>query len=286
MKAMLAADRRDIAGMCYESWHGLAAPPTGSALCYSSGEAGYWPQDAGGLAEDAATYLMPPAALASDVMKIDTKYLTALGQEDVLPPALDFLESYLYIATGLVDESRAVARRALDRFQSLGAVLAASLGDLLRVDGMTSQMALALKAIHKGMRCVLKEPLQERINISSFDAVIDYLGAAMRFEMVEVLRVLFLDRKNGLIRDEVMHTGTVDHVPLYPREIVRRALETGASALIIAHNHPSGDPTPSKQDISMTRDIMEALRVFHIAMHEHFVIGKHGTIGLRQAGYV
>jgi len=111
--------------------------------------------------------------------------------------------------------------------------------------------------------------------------VIDYCRAAMAFEEREQFRILFLDKKNALIADEVQQTGTVDHTPVYPREVVRRALELSATAIILVHNHPSGDPTPSRADIEMTREIIEAGKRLGIVVHDHIIIGKNGHASMK-----
>ena len=123
-----------------------------------------------------------------------------------------------------------------------------------------------------------------RAALSSWSALLDYCTAAMARSQNEEFRVLFLDRKNVLVADEVQSRGTVDHAPAYPREIVRRALEHGASAIILVHNHPSGDPTPSRADIDMTREITAAAKALKIAVHDHLVIGRHGHASFKALG--
>ena len=122
---------------------------------------------------------------------------------------------------------------------------------------------------------MLREEIQDRPVIGSWTALLDYLQVALAHEPIEQFRVLFLDRKNILIRDEVQQRGTVDHTPLYPREIAKRALELGASALIMVHNHPSGDPTPSRADIEMTKQVVQALAPVGITVHDHVIVGKN-----------
>jgi DNA repair protein RadC len=121
----------------------------------------------------------------------------------------------------------------------------------------------------------VKEEIKDRPVIGSWSALLDYLHAAMAHEAKEHFRILFLDRKNILLRDEVQSEGTVDHTPLYPREVVKRALEIGASAIIMVHNHPSGDPTPSKADLEMTRQVVSALEPVGITVHDHVIVGKN-----------
>ena len=195
-------------------------------------------------------------------------------------PEIDVLEALLYVADPKA-MCRQTAVQGLQAFGSVGAVLSASVHDLTTRLGLKEQMAYALKAIYAGMRSVLREPFRERIEIGSFTALTDYLGLSLKHERVEVLRVLYLDRKNGLISDEEAGRGTVDHVPLYPREIVKRALELGASAVILIHNHPSGDPTPSAADATMCQEVQRALGVMNIALHDSLVLGRNGFASLR-----
>ena len=122
--------------------------------------------------------------------------------------------------------------------------------------------------------------------ISSWTALLDYVRTALAHEPREQVRVLFLDKKNQLIADEVLGRGTVDHAPVYPREVARRALELSASALILVHNHPSGDPTPSSADIDMTRQVVDALRPLRIAVHDHLVVGRNGTASFKALGLI
>ncbi len=120
--------------------------------------------------------------------------------------------------------------------------------------------------------------------LSSWQKVLDYCRMAMAHETVEQFRLIFLDRRNRLLSDEIQQRGTLDHTPVYPREVVKRALEIGAGALILAHNHPSGDPTPSKQDVEMTKAVVEACRPVGIAVHDHVIIGRNGVASLKNLG--
>ena len=132
-----------------------------------------------------------------------------------------------------------------------------------------------LKLVAELLQRVLREQIQDRPVISSWSALLDYLQVALSHEPIEQFRVMFLDRKNVLIKDEVQQRGTVDHTPLYPREIVKRALELAASAIIMVHNHPSGDPTPSKADLEMTQQVVAALAAVGITVHDHVIVGKN-----------
>ena len=142
-------------------------------------------------------------------------------------------------------------------------------------------MALDLKIVAAASQRMLRSELTARETLSSWAQVLDYCRAAMAFEAREQFRILFLDKKNALIADEVQQTGTVDHTPVYPREVVKRALELSATAIILVHNHPSGDPTPSRADIEMTREIVETGKRLGITVHDHIIIGKKGHASMK-----
>lgn len=152
-------------------------------------------------------------------------------------------------------------------------------------EGLTGEIgqtaAWYLKHLHVVLQHVLRERIKDRPLIGSWHALKEYLSTSLRHDTREKLLVLFLDPKNGLIRDEVMQQGTVDHVPTYPREIVKRALELDASAIIMVHNHPSGDPSPSRADIEMTKQVVAALAAVGISVHDHVIVGKNAIVGLR-----
>ena len=198
---------------------------------------------------------------------------------------VDMLEVLLFLS-GCRGDARDVAARLIDRFGSLGGVLSATTLQLRGLDGVNETAISMLKATQAALRRVLRGPLEEPITIGSWQALTDYLGVDMRYERVETLRLLFLDRKNHLIRDETMHRGTVDHTPLYPREVARRALELQASALIMAHNHPSGDPTPSPADIETTKQVQQALKILGVTLHDHIILAQRGLQSLRTLGYI
>lgn len=177
-----------------------------------------------------------------------------------------------------------LAKRLLARFGSLSATLSATVEELVAVKGVGEACALDLKLVHELAQRIGLEPVARRAVISSWSALLDYVKVALRHEAREQFRVLFLDKKNQLIADEIMNTGTVDHAPVYPREIVRRALELSASSLILVHNHPSGDPTPSRADIDMTRQVVDAATPLRITVHDHLVVGREGVASLRALG--
>lgn len=194
------------------------------------------------------------------------------------PEGLDDAEA-LQLASGA---SPAQVRALLDEFGSLPQVLAASPAALRRFvrPAAAARLALAGDLAHR----LLRAPLRERPVLSSWSALIDYLRAGLAGRSRERFHVLYLDKKNRLIRDEIEGEGTVDHAPVYPREILRRALELDASALILAHNHPAGDPTPSSADIDMTRQVVEAARALRISVHDHVVVGGEGVASFRALG--
>ncbi len=200
-------------------------------------------------------------------------------------PDYELLEIYLF-RTFARGEVKPLAKALLARFGSLGGVFAASIAELKTVPGIGEAAAIDLKLLHEATLRVAREPVRKRTVISSWTALLSYVRVALANEPREQFRVLFLDKKNQLIADETLHTGTVDHAPVYPREVMRRALELSASALILVHNHPSGDPTPSKADIEMTRQIVEAGRALRIEIHDHLVVGHEGVASFKALGLI
>lgn len=201
-------------------------------------------------------------------------------------PALhdyEILELHLFRSLPRRDV-KPLAKRLLDRFGSLSGVLSAPFEDLRRIDGVGETVALDLKLVHELAQRIGLEPLHRRTVISSWSALLAYVKLALAHEPREQFRVLFLDKKNQLIADEVMNEGTVDHAPVYPREIARRALELSACAAILVHNHPSGDPTPSDADVEMTRQVVDACRPLRIAIHDHLVVGRDGVASFKALG--
>ena len=160
-------------------------------------------------------------------------------------------------------------------------MLGAPAARLREVKGVGAAVALDLKVVAAAAKRMARGEIQGREVLSSWEQVLDYCRAAMAFEEREQFRILFLDKKNALIADEVQQTGTVDHTPVYPREVIRRALELSSTAIILVHNHPSGDPTPSRADIEMTKTIAETGRQLGIAVHDHIVIGKKGFASMK-----
>ncbi len=179
-----------------------------------------------------------------------------------------------------------VSKALLARFGSLSAILAAEPKDLLKVAGVGETVAAYIKATSEIGSRAIRETIQTRPIISSWTALLAYVRSQLQHETREQFRVLFLDRKNQLIADELMGQGTVDHAPVYPREIARRALELSASSLILLHNHPSGDPTPSRADIDMTREIMDALAPLEITVHDHLIAARGGVTSFKTQGLI
>jgi len=198
-------------------------------------------------------------------------------------PDYELLELILFQAKPRQD-TKPLAKALLRRFGSFAGVIGAEIAALMAVPEMGEASVVALKAIQAGVERVLRDELRAKPVLSSWDKVVDYCRAAMARAPIEQFRLLFLDRKNVLIADEVQQTGTVDHTPVYPREVVKRALELGASAIIMVHNHPSGDPTPSKADIDMTRTVAAACATLGIDLHDHLIIGRAGNASLRGLG--
>ncbi|MGM4909505.1 RadC family protein [Rhizobium sp. 768_B6_N1_8] len=178
-------------------------------------------------------------------------------------------------------DTKPIAKALIDRFGSLAGVFGAPAALLQEVKGVGEAVALDLKLISTISHRTLKSELKGKQVLSSWSSVIQYCHAAMAHETREQFRILFLDKRNALIADEVQGRGTVDHTPVYPREVVRRALELSATALILVHNHPSGDPTPSRADIDMTKMIIDAAKPLGIAIHDHIIIGKDGQASLK-----
>jgi DNA repair protein RadC len=197
----------------------------------------------------------------------------------------EMLELVLFRAIPRQDV-KPLARRLLDRFHDFNGVLSAPVSTLRQMHGVGEAVIAELKIVEAAAHRLARTRVLRRDVISSWDALLDYCRATMAHKETEQFRVLFLDRKNTVIADEEQASGTVDHVPVYPREIVKRALELQASALILVHNHPSGDPTPSAEDRAMTRKIAEAARALGITLHDHLVIGKAREVSFRAEGLI
>ena len=185
----------------------------------------------------------------------------------------ELLEMALFAAIPRRD-TKPLAKELLREFGSFAGVIAASPERLRQIKGVGDAVVAALKTIDAAAKRMAKSRVMGRTAISSWNALLDYCAINIGHADIEEFHVLFLDKKNALIADEMQSRGTVDHTPVYPREVVKRALELGASSLILVHNHPSGDPTPSKGDIAMTREIVAAAAALKIDVHDHLVIGR------------
>ncbi len=192
----------------------------------------------------------------------------------------ELLELLLYRAV-LRRDTKPIAKALLARFGTLAEVLGATPTLLAEVKGVGPAVALDLKIIAAAAGRMARGKIQDRNILSSFEHVLEYCRAAMAFEPIEQFRILFLDKKNALIADEVQQVGTVDHTPAYPREVIRRALELSATAIVLAHNHPSGDPTPSRADIEMTKEIVEAGKRLGVVVHDHIIVGRKGYTSMK-----
>lgn len=177
-----------------------------------------------------------------------------------------------------------VAKALLAKFGGFAETLAAPPERLTEVAGVGAETALELKIVHAAAVKLAQERVLRRPVISSWDELLAYCRASMADEKIEQFRILFLDKKNILIADEVQQKGTVDHTPVYPREVVKRALELSASAIILVHNHPSGDPTPSRADIEMTNQIVKAAQALGVRVHDHLVIGHRSQASFKGLG--
>ncbi len=204
------------------------------------------------------------------------------------PAALDDYEILEVMLMAFIPrrDVKPIAKALEKQFGGLSGVLAAPTSDLVKVDGIGETVAAYLKAVAELQTRASLQEIKRREVISSWAALEAYVKRELQHETVEQFRVLFLDRKNQLIADEVMSRGTVDHAPVFPREVARRALELAASSLILVHNHPSGDTTPSRADIEMTREIIDALTTFDINVHDHLIAGRSGVTSFRARGLI
>ena len=174
-----------------------------------------------------------------------------------------------------------LAKALIARFGTFAEAIAAEPPRLAEVDGMGAGAIAEFKIVEAAAQRLVKGAVKKRLPMGSFNEVVDYCRTSMAFEAREIFRVLFLDKKNGLIADEVQGSGTVDHTPVYPREVMRRALELSATAIVLVHNHPSGDPSPSTQDVKMTLDIIAIAKPLGVAVHDHIIVGRNRHASLR-----
>jgi len=198
-------------------------------------------------------------------------------------PDYELLELVLFLTQARRDV-KPVAKRLIRHFGSFAEVLSAEPARLTEVEGVGESTAVALKTVRAAAQRLARGRALKRPVLGSWQAVLDHCQASMGYEKSERFRILFLDRKNVLIADEVQQQGTVDHTPVYPREVMKRALELGASAIIMVHNHPSGDPTPSKADVEMTREVAAAGAKLGISLHDHIIVGRGDYASFKTLG--
>jgi len=241
-----------------------------------------------GLPDDAGAGLFADSAEAASLGKETPHYhghrdrlreKFAAAGSDALPD-YELLELVLFRAIPRRDV-KPLAKALVARFGSFAEVLSAEPARLMEVDGVSAGVASDLKVIEAAGRRLAKGAIRERALLGSWSALLEYLRATMAFASREEFRILFLDKRNHLIADEVQGRGTVDHTPVYPREVARRALELSATAIILAHNHPSGDPAPSSADVAMTREIVTVLAPLQIVVHDHVILGRNGHASLK-----
>jgi DNA repair protein RadC len=206
-----------------------------------------------------ARFLSAGAAALADYELMELVLFRAIPQRDVKP----------------------LAKALISRFGSFAEAIAAPVERLREVAGLGEAAIAELKIVEAAAARFARGAVAKRQVLSSWTSVLDYCRAAMAFADKEQFRILFLDKRNQLIADEVQQVGTVDHTPVYPREVVKRALEVSATAIILVHNHPSGDPAPSRADVEMTKAIIEAAKPFGIAVHDHLIVGKDGHASLK-----
>ena len=200
-------------------------------------------------------------------------------------PDYELLELVLFRAIPRRDV-KPLARILLEKFGDFNGILSASADQLMTVPDVGTSVMTEIKIIEAAAHRLSRARVLRRQVISSWDALLDYCHTTMAHSEVEQFRVFYLDRKNVLIADEQQARGTVDHVPVYPSEVVKRALQLNASALILVHNHPSGDPTPSTADIEMTKQVQRAADALGITLHDHIIIGKSAEVSFRSAGHL
>jgi len=212
--------------------------------------------------------------------RLRERFLSAGGEA---LPDYEMLELILFMALPRGD-AKPLAKRLIARFGSYAEVISAAPDDLRSVEGVGDAVVASLKTVRDGALRLMQQELIGQPVISSWQALNDYCRAAMAREKNEQFRLFFLNRKNVLIADEVQQRGTVDQTSVYPREVVKRALELGATAIIMVHNHPSGDPEPSPGDVEMTNEVKETAARLGITLHDHVIVGRNGSTSFRSMG--
>ena len=214
--------------------------------------------------------------------RLRDKFLLNMGEDLADYELLELVLFYLIPRKDV----KPISKDLIKKFGSFSKVINANISDLILVDGIQETTAIGLKLLKSSNIRLLKQDIEnkEDILINSFDVLIDYCRATIASEGSEITRVLFLDSKNKLIKDEVQNKGTINQTAIYAREVVKRALDLGSSAIILTHNHPSGDVTPSKNDVDITKKIFEACRAFDIILHDHIVISKNNYYSFKEMG--
>ena len=197
----------------------------------------------------------------------------------------ELLELLLFMAIPRRDVKE-LAKTLLASFGSLPELMSASHNDLTRIDGISENTATAIKTVTAISERMIKQEIMQKPILNNWTRLMDYCRMSMMHEKKEHFRILFMNKKNELIADEIQGSGTVDHTPAYPREIMKRSLELGATAMILMHNHPSGDSTPSAADIALTNTIIAAAQPFEITIHDHIIIARDGYTSFRDKGLI
>lgn len=214
--------------------------------------------------------------------RLRTRFLE--GGESALAD-YELVEMLLFLGIPRKD-TKPLAKELIRAFHSFAGVMAADYEALAAVKGMTKSAAVTMKLVEAAAHRMMKKTLIGQPVLSSWSRLVEYLHATMAQEKKEHFRILFLDRKNNLIADEIQQTGTVDQTPVYPREILKRALHHAATAVVLVHNHPSGDPTPSQADIEMTKQIIVAANALDITVHDHLIVSRKGVTSMKSEGLI
>ncbi len=236
--------------------------------------------------DEAPEQPLPPGKLPSYIADHRKRLRTRFTEGGAAAmPDYELLELVLFLIIPRQDV-KPLARLLLDTFGDFNRVISAPVSRLKTVDGVGEGVIVGLKTLEAAAQRMARSKVMHKPVLSSWAALLDYCHTSMAHRETEQFRVLYLDRKNTLIADEEQARGTVDHVPVYPREVVKRALELNASALILVHNHPSGDPTPSDSDIAMTAQVQDAATALGLSLHDHLIIGKSRELSFRSSGYL
>lgn len=237
-----------------------------------------------GLSEQMGLLEVPgaPPAVGAEGHRERMRARILAGQGETMAD-YEMLEMVLFIALPRVD-TKALAKTLIARFGSYAAVIAAPPEELVQVKGIGESAVATLKVVQLAAQRLARAEVLDRPVLNNWDRLMDYLHAVLARERVEQFRVLFLDTRNRLLADEAQARGTVNHTPVYPREVVKRALELKATALILVHNHPSGDPTPSRDDLEMTQEVKRAASALSIVLHDHVIVGNGRWLSFRREG--